>query len=241
MRIESEKWMRLVRDGAAQIGLKVTRQQAQLFSRHAQLLMQWNRRINLTAITDPAAIAVKHVLDAIAPINQIPAHGHLLDIGTGAGFPGIPLKIMRPRQPMTLIDSVRKKINFVKYVVRDLSLQHIVALHARAEALSTQLPKDDKFDIIVCRALTDLESAVRLAAPLLAPDGLIILYQGSRNNAHSTDSSDRLFRFDDVTYLWNTITYRLPIKDMARQVAILKPEQSSRHATLSRLGRRETF
>lgn len=225
MRIESEKWMRLVRDGAAQMGLKVNRQQARLFSRHARLLMQWNRKVNLTAITEPVDIAVKHFLDAIAPMKYIPAHGHLLDIGTGAGFPGIPLKIMRPRQYMTLIDSVRKKINFVKYVIRDLSLQHIEALHTRAEALSTQLPKDDKFDVIVCRALTDLESAVRLAAPLLAPNGQIILYQGSRNNAHSTDPGGLHYYIDDVTYLQDTISYRLPIKDMARQLTILEPER----------------
>jgi 16S rRNA (guanine527-N7)-methyltransferase len=222
MRIESEKWMRLVRDGAAQMGLKVNRQQAALFSRHAQLLMQWNRKINLTAITDPADIAVKHFLDAIAPMKYIPAHGHLLDIGTGAGFPGIPLKIMRPRQAMTLVDSVRKKINFVKYVIRDLSLHNIEAQHTRAEALSIQLPKDDKFDIIVCRALTDLESAVRLAAPLLAPNGLILLYQGSRSNVHSTDPGCLRYRIDGVTYLQDTISYRLPLKDMARHVALLK-------------------
>jgi 16S rRNA (guanine527-N7)-methyltransferase len=225
MRIESEKWMRLVRDGAAQMGLEVNRQQALLFSRHARLLMQWNRKINLTAITDPVDIAVKHFLDALAPMKYIPAHGHLLDIGTGAGFPGIPLKIMRPRQPMTLIDSVRKKINFVKCAIRELSLQRIVALHTRAEALSTQLPKDDGFDIIVCRALTDLELAVRLAAQLLAHNGQIILYQGSRNSAHSTDPGCLRCHIDDVTYLQDTISYRLPIKDMARQVTILKPER----------------
>lgn len=224
MRIESEKWMRLVRDGAAQMGLKVNRQQALLFSRHAQLLMQWNRKINLTAITDPADIAVKHFLDAIAPINHIPAHGHLLDIGTGAGFPGIPLKIMRPRQPMTLIDSVRKKINFVKYTIRDLSLQHIEALHTRAEGLSNQCPVDDKFDVIVCRALADMESAVRLAAPLLNPKGSIILYRGPQKPADPTPLGCRAWHHDGLTYQRKTISYPLPLFGDARSFTILVRE-----------------
>lgn len=225
MRIESEKWRRLVRDGAAQMGLKVNRQQALLFSRHAQLIIQWNRKINLTAITDPADMAVKHFLDAIAPINQIPAHGRLLDIGTGAGFPGIPLKIMRPRQPMTLIDSVRKKINFVKYAIRDLSLQHIDALHTRAESLSIQHPGDEKFDVIVCRALADPESAVRLAAPHLKPKGSIILYRGPQKPAKHTPPGRRAWHFDGWTYQRKTISYPLPFLGDARSVTVLVHEK----------------
>lgn len=224
MRIESEKWRHLVRDGAAQMGLKVNRQQALLFSRHARLIIQWNRRINLTAITDPAEMAVKHFLDAIAPINHIPAHGRLLDIGTGAGFPGIPLKIMRPRQPMTLIDSVRKKINFVKYTIRDLSLAHIEALHTRAEALSIQHPVDEKFDIIVCRALADPESAVRLAAPHLKPKGRIILYRGPQKPPKLTPFGRRAWHLDGWTYQRKTISYPLPFLGDARSVTVLEHE-----------------
>ena len=132
MQIGSQEWTAMLSEGAARMGLTVRPAQAAQFATHARLLLEWNRKINLTAITDPTQVAVKHYLDAIAPLDHIPPGGRLLDIGTGGGFPGIPLKVMRPDQPMTLIDGVRKKVNFVKHVIRALRLNRIEALHTRA-------------------------------------------------------------------------------------------------------------
>jgi 16S rRNA (guanine527-N7)-methyltransferase len=221
MEIGSDKWIDLVQDGACQLGLKISQAQVFLFAQHGRWLMEWNRKINLTTITDAAQVAVKHYLDAIAPIHHIPAQGNLLDIGTGGGFPGIPLKIMRPEQPMTLIDSVRKKVNFIKHVIRQLSLRDIEALHTRAETLSQQNSGQRRYPIVICRALADLNVAVRLAAPLLTPKGSIILYQGPRDSADPNSRTADIFSLDGSTYRRTTITYTLPVFGDARRVTIL--------------------
>ncbi len=205
------------------MGLTVSRLQAVQFARHGQLLMEWNRKINLTSITDPIQVAVKHYLDAIAPLNHIPAEGRLLDIGTGGGFPGIPLKIMRPRQTMTLIDSVRKKINFVKHVLRQLGLDRIDALHTRAEALAPDSVHAHKYEVIVSRALADLNAAAQMAVPLLSGEGCVVTYHGPRDASQYADSQfstlikDRLVRFH-----LSIVSYQLPYLGDQRSVSILK-------------------
>lgn len=218
MKIGSKKWIDLIKTGASALAVTVSDDQANQFAEHGRWLLEWNHRINLTAITDPEQVAIKHFLDAIAPIRHIPDHGHMLDIGTGGGFPGIPLKIMRPDQPMTLIDSVRKKINFVKHVIRQLSLNGIQALHARAE----ELPENEKYAVVTCRALADLDRAVRLAAPLLASNGKIILYQGPHQNTVATSPSAPLYTLDGITYQRTTLSYPLPILGNDRTITILE-------------------
>lgn len=220
MEIGSKEWIDLVQEGAPQLGVTVSHDQAGQFAQHGRWLMEWNRKTNLTAITDPQHVAVKHFLDAIAPMHHIPDNGHLLDIGTGGGFPGIPLKIMRPFQSMTLIDSVRKKIHFVKHVIRQLSLNDIQAHHTRAEALSEDSGVE-KYAVIICRALADLDRAVRLAAPLLASDGKIILYQGPNEKA-ATSRSTQVYTLDGITYRQNAYSYSLPVFGDARKVTILE-------------------
>jgi hypothetical protein len=155
---QSSEWKKMVLRGARQLGIVLTPGQLDCFAQHATLLLEWNRKINLTAIVDPAEMAVKHYLDAIAPIKHIPLQGHLLDIGTGGGFPGIPLKVMRPDQPMTLIDGVRKKISFVKqakgrpqFILHDgppYANGHIhmgTALEQGAQGFHHSLPADGRF------------------------------------------------------------------------------------------------
>ncbi len=232
---QSAQWIEMVLQGAEQLGIALDRTQAGLFSRHAALLLEWNRKINLTAIVDPVQMAVKHYLDAIAPLNHIPADGRLLDIGTGAGFPGIPLKIMRPEQPMILIDGVRKKISFVKQAIRQLGLPNIEAIQIRAEALRKTRDGDDfmrfpsekriksspslvLYDVIVCRALTDLQDVVTLADPLLAQNGCIVAYQGPMQGGkpHCSDAQPW------PGYKHHCQRYRLPILGDPRTVTILQ-------------------
>ena len=222
MKIGSDKWIELVQDGARLLSVAVTRDQAVKFAQHGQWLMQWNRKINLTAITDPADVAVKHFLDAIAPIHHIPAHGHLLDIGTGGGFPGIPLKIMRPDQPMTLIDSVRKKVNFVKHVTRQLALRNIHASHVRAEDLCNENPGQHGFSVVICRALADMDGAVRLAAPLLGSNGKIVLYQGPQVPTDPNSITPVSFEVEKTKFRRTTVNYTLPYIGDARSVTILE-------------------
>jgi 16S rRNA (guanine527-N7)-methyltransferase len=224
MEIGSPSWLNIIVDGAAQMGLAVTVDQARQFAVHGRCLLEWNRTINLTAITKPEDVAVKHFLDAIAPLAHLPAHGRLLDIGTGGGFPGLPVKVMRPELSMTLIDGVRKKVNFVKYVIRKLELENIRALQARAEELGRDQACMGGFQIIICRALADLDKLLYLAAPLLSPQGCILAYQGPRQGTQATTTADGVQlacgsrRFRATVY-----DYRLPFIGDARTVAVIEP------------------
>ncbi len=222
MKIGSDEWLSLVQDAAAQLEISVNRQQAEQFSLHAQWLLEWNRKINLTAITDPREVAIKHFIDAIAPIKHIPETGQLLDIGTGGGFPGIPLKIMRPGQSITLIDSVRKKVNFVRHVIRQMSLEGIEALHIRAEALADTAVHSGNFNVIVCRALADPSAAMALSMPLLAPGGLIILYQGPGSDRDTNHNLREPIKFDGTLFQSLSVTYRLPYSDFARRIFLIQ-------------------
>jgi 16S rRNA (guanine527-N7)-methyltransferase len=214
MQIGSDQWCGLIAAGAAEMGITLAPEQASQFARHAQLLLTWNRRINLTAITDPEQMALKHYLDALAPLTHIPAEAHCLDIGTGGGFPGIPLKIMRPDQSMTLIDSIRKKISFIKEVIRSLALERIEALHVRAEELAQHEHHRHRYDIILSRAVSDVVTLVRLAGPLLAPHGRIIALKGPKPSDEPTPLNDPGFKADHHEY-------RLPISRDQRTLIVI--------------------
>ena len=133
MEIGSLSWKRAIRSGAKEFRIPVPEEALEGFAVHARELMRWNRVFNLTTISDPLQLAIKHYLDAIVPVTVITHHAKLLDIGSGGGFPGIPLKILQPTLDVTLIDTVRKKVNFLKHAIRSLELENIVAYQIRAE------------------------------------------------------------------------------------------------------------
>ncbi len=226
MSIGSEEWLALIQGAAAQLGVKVHRQQAEQFSVHAKWLLEWNRKVNLTAITDPREVAIKHFIDAIAPLEHIPSQGHLLDIGTGGGFPGLPLKIMRPKQTMTLIDSVRKKVNFVRHVIRQISLDEIEASHIRAEVLADTVSTEDKFDIIVCRALSDPLAAMELSTPLLASGGRIVLYQGPGSKNDADPDLRASIEIGKSVFKTSLVTYTLPFSNFTRRVFLIQNQDN---------------
>ena len=178
MEIGSEKWKQLIIDGARDFDIHVDCNQARQFVIHALELLQWNRKINLTAITDPKEVAVKHFLDSIIPGHMIEPDATLLDIGSGGGFPGIPMKIMEPSLAVTLIDASRKKVNFLKHMIRTLKLEKVEARHVRAEDFIKERKVQNSFDVVVSRALASIENLVTLAVPLLKRGGTIIALKG---------------------------------------------------------------
>jgi 16S rRNA (guanine527-N7)-methyltransferase len=226
MQIGSQQWIDVIVQGAGVLGVAVTTGQAIQFSEHAAALLAWNRKINLTAITDPLQVAVKHFIDAIAPLNHIAPEANILDIGTGGGFPGIPLKIMRPAQPITLIDASRKKINFVKSVVRSLQLSSAWALHARAEELARDPRHAQGYRVVICRALADLPAVVRMALPLLRGTGRIIALKGPSEEPagchQSCDGEPNGFSEIESRRVHITrIAYQLPILGDRRSLVIV--------------------
>ncbi len=163
---------------AAQLGVRIGAAQAGQLLRLLDELEQWNRAYNLTRITGRDAMIAGHLLDSLAASDELQG-ASIADLGTGAGFPGLPLAIVNPDRAFTLIDGTAKKIRFVEHAARALALTNVRALHARAEALAPDAP----FDTIVARALAPLPELARLARPLATAGTRLIAYKGRRPDA----------------------------------------------------------
>lgn len=219
MEIGSTEWQRLIIDGARKLGVVIDEGITAPFSIHASELLTWNRKINLTAITNPRDIAIKHFVDSLAPAGCIPDGARLLDIGSGAGFPGIPLKMLKPSSAVLLIDAVRKKINFLKQVLRILGLENIEARQIRTENLLKGTGQAASFDVIISRALSDLPPFVKSALPLLAKQGTIIAMKG-KVDEKELDAVRADAPGDQ--YSLEVVRYRLPSIRAPRSIVILK-------------------
>ena len=178
----SSEWKTVIIDGAGKLGIEVSEEQAVLFAAHAREMVLWNRRINLTALTDPFEMAIKHYLDSIVAVPFIKPKASLLDVGSGGGFPGIPLKIMLPSVGMTLLEARRKRVSFLKHVIRSLDLVDVHVIHDRLERMTDLLPSHGGFDVIVSRAFSDLELFAAHSLPLLNPGGYLVAYKGKQGD-----------------------------------------------------------
>lgn len=159
--------------GAAQMGLALTDTQAAQLLRLAGELLRWNKAYNLTAITDPEGILTHHLLDSLAAQPDL-AGTTIADVGTGAGFPGLPLAVVNPQRHFTLIDAVDKKLRFVDHVARELGLANVAALHGRVEQMHPPAP----FDTVIARAFAPLPRMLGWIAPLCGPGTRVVAMKG---------------------------------------------------------------
>jgi 16S rRNA (guanine527-N7)-methyltransferase len=229
VKIGSSDWSKLIARGGGQFGIQVDQNQLDLLAAHATELVHWNRKKNITAITDPFEIAVKHVLDSLIPANLIPAGAALLDMGTGGGFPGLPLKIVMPSLRVTLIDASRKKINFLKYVIRALNLKNVEALHTRAEELASVANHLNGHDVVISRAFSALSQFVKLSRPFLKKTGSMIamkaqIDQSELNSLNVLRSGEHeIARIEQDRYSLSLKKYILPYVDADRTIICLRP------------------
>jgi len=148
--------------------------------RYRELLLTWNARFNLTAITDAHDVLIRHFVDSLTLLKVLPKRPiTLLDVGTGPGFPGIPLKLARPDLTVTVMDSTSKKVRFCAEVIQQLGLTGIRALHGRAEEMAHQSQFREQFDVVTARAVAPLTTLVEYLMPFVRPGGLCIAMKGS--------------------------------------------------------------
>ncbi len=179
---------------SSRAGIALTERQAHLMCQHIELMLQWNTRLNLTRITEREEIIVKHLLDSILPAGSLPSSGHALDVGTGAGFPGIPLKIVCPGLEMVLLDASRKKVSFLAATTAALELKGIRALHGRWEEFSAAEENINKFQLITMRAIRlDPEHLSALASRILAPNGVFAWWGGPESERESEKIIERSY------------------------------------------------
>lgn len=154
-------------------------EQAARFARYYTLLVEWNGRMNLTAITDAEEVAAKHFADSLLPADFIPRGARCIDVGTGAGFPGVPLMIMRGDVSMTLLDSLNKRLTFLDALLKELGLSAAL-LHMRAEDAGRDNGRRGKYDVALTRAVAGASALMEWTAPLLKVGGISLMYKGPR-------------------------------------------------------------
>jgi 16S rRNA (guanine527-N7)-methyltransferase len=167
------------------IGVTLTARQIAAFERYEQELLEWNERFNLTAIRDSEGIRTKHFLDSLSCLLVLkdPQPTRLVDIGTGAGFPGIPLKLMLPNLKLTLVESVGKKADFCRHMLQVLNLEGVEVLQARAEELGIQRSYRERYDWVVARAVAGMPTLAEYLLPLARVGGAILAQKGESGPA----------------------------------------------------------
>lgn len=177
------------------VGVQLSSQQVKLFAIYEHELLDWNEKFNLTAIRDSEGIRTKHFLDSLSSILELrtPLPGTLVDVGTGAGFPGIPLKIMFPSMHLTLLESVGKKAAFCQHMVDLLQLDNVEVLTARAEDLGQNAAYREKFDWAVARAVAGMPILLEYLLPLVRIGGAVLAQKGESAHAE-VQAADKAMR-----------------------------------------------
>ncbi|BCA81209.1 16S rRNA (guanine(527)-N(7))-methyltransferase RsmG [Desulfuromonas sp. AOP6] len=179
----------LLKEWAQRVALTLSDQQAEALLWYLDELLEWNKKINLTAINNRLEGIEKHLIDSLTLLPLVSSAGSLLDLGSGAGLPGIPLKIVLPDLHVVMVDAIQKRILFQRHICRRLALSGIESRHGRAEDLASRGEMKGSFNVVVSRAFSDLKTFVGLAVPFLDKDGLLISMKGSEGEAEYEASS----------------------------------------------------
>lgn len=171
--------MQKLKSKLSKLGIDLTDHQLDQFERYYELLIEWNQKINLTAITEKNEVIDKHFVDSLSIVKGMDMNSvnSLIDIGTGAGFPGIPLKIVFPHLEVTLLDSLNKRINFLKLVSEELKLEKVTCLHGRAEDFAKESAYREQYDLCVSRAVANLSTLSEYCIPYIRVGGIFASYK----------------------------------------------------------------
>ena len=171
--------LEILRRGFSARNIPLSKQAEERFERYAQLLVEWNEKMNLTAITEPQAIAIRHFLDSVSLLKavELPQGASLIDVGTGAGFPAVPLKIVREDLNITLLDSLQKRLGFLQTVSAELSLP-MKMVHARAEEGGRRKELREQFDFATARAVAALPMLCEYCLPYVKVNGCFVAMKG---------------------------------------------------------------
>lgn len=207
--------------------ITLTQQQKDQFERYFELLVEWNQKINLTAITEKTEVYLKHFYDSIAPILQgyVPNEPiRILDIGAGAGFPSLPMKIIFPSLEVTIIDSLNKRIQFLNLLADELKLEKVNFYHGRAEDFGQNKHFRQQFDIVTARAVARMQVLAELTIPFLSLNGKLIALKASAADQELAEAQNALANL--FAQILETKNYHLPNGD-SRNITVVQKKKET--------------
>lgn len=226
--MDQKEWSNYFNENLEQLRISLSDRQVNQFYQYYELLIKWNSFMNLTAITEPEDIIKKHFIDSLSLIYVIPdlenQESTLIDVGTGAGFPGIPLKIAFPNLKITLLDSLKKRVQFLDEVIMQLELQDITAIHGRAEEFARG-PMREAFDFCTSRAVAHLSTLSEYSIPFVKCGGLFISYK-SEKITEEFEKAREAIRLLGGDYVKQE-KFFLPNSDMLRCLLVISKERKT--------------
>ncbi len=197
------------------LNIILTEEQIEKLNKFYELLIEWNKKINLTRIEDEEEVYLKHFYDSLTIVKVVDLNkiNTLCDVGTGAGFPGIVLKIVFPNLKVTLIDSLQKRVNYLNTIIKGLNLSDIEAIHARGEDYK------GKFDLVTSRAVANIEKLVKYTMHLVSPNGIFVAMKGDIDNELTEEIKNKLSKRYKITKIEKFI---LPIEESKRSLVVMK-------------------
>lgn len=223
--MDKNEFCNVMLEKSSVLGVRFFMEQTEQFFEYMNLLIEWNEKMNLTAITDPKEIILKHFIDSITILKEIKDGAKLVDVGTGAGFPGIPLAIMNPTLKITLVDSLNKRLIFLEEVVKKLNLKNIEIVHARAEEFGQNKKYRESFDVATSRAVANLSTLSEYLIPLVKVNGKVISMKAAGAQEEINDAKKaieilggKIEKIDE---------FNLPQSDIGRTIIIINKNKST--------------
>ena len=223
--MDKKEFEKIFKEYAKNLNIEINNEQIENFYQYMNLLLEWNQKMNLTAITDYKEIILKHFIDSLTIENNIEIGCYLVDIGTGAGFPGIPLKIVRKDIKVVLVDSLNKRVQFLKEVIKKLGLNEIEVIHARAEEFGKNKKYREAFDVSTSRAVANMSTLSEYMIPLVRVNGKCICMKGKEIEKELEDAKNA------IQILGGRILERKEFQliddDINRNIIIISKEKST--------------
>lgn len=217
----------LLRIGAQELGIELNDGQLEKFERYAEILVETNRKLNLTRITDPRDIVTHHYLDSLTCLAaaNVPGGSKCIDIGTGAGFPGIPIAIARPDLDLTLMDSVKKKLDFIKRAAENIGLDNVQLVNLRAEDAGRDARYREQYDIAWARAVSEMKVLAELCLPLVRVGGHFVAQKSSDVDEEICSARPIIGQLG--AKVERDLRIQVPGTDIVRRLIVLAKKQST--------------
>ncbi|SNS54377.1 16S rRNA m(7)G-527 methyltransferase [Anaerovirgula multivorans] len=226
---------KLLQEGSIELGAQIEEKQIHQLLKYKDILLEWNQKMNLTAIEEEKEVIIKHFLDSIScvKIEQLRNNGKLIDVGTGAGFPGIPLKVIFPQLKLTLLDSLNKRINFLKEVCLQLQLEEVEFIHGRAEDYGQEKRYRETYDYAVARAVAPLNILVEYCLPFVKVGGYFICQKGKALQEELLEAEKaikvlggKIVDKEDITLPFSDITHSILLIEKTKQTSTKYPRKA---------------